>query len=56
MNTFGQTNTAAAGGMRGWTNFLSYGLAALAIGLLAFRRPAAFRGIFAMTPNETPHG
>jgi len=27
VNTFGLTNTAAAGGMRGRTNFLSYGLA-----------------------------
>jgi membrane protease YdiL (CAAX protease family) len=41
VNTLGIVNTAASPTLRGWTNALSYGLAALAIGVAAWNRATA---------------
>lgn len=41
VNTFGLMNTAAGPDMRGWGNAIAYGVAAVAIGLAAWRRRGA---------------
>ncbi|MBK9153417.1 MAG: CPBP family intramembrane metalloprotease [Chloracidobacterium sp.] len=48
VNTFGFVNAAAGPGLRGWSNALSYGLAALLLGLIAWqigRRPGENREV-----------
>lgn len=44
VNTFGVVNTAAGPDLRGWSNALAYGLAALAVGSLAWRSRRERRG------------